>query len=55
MNFIFSENEKKGSKSVAFSTKSSLSSMRPGAFFKVVDSPFKLNMMQCLEKMQNVA
>lgn len=52
MNSIFTEiDHKKAAKSVAHSNRSVFSSMRPGAFFKVVDSPFKFGMMSCYDRM----
>ena len=37
----------------AMSTGSMFSQMRPGAFFKMVESPFKMQMMNAYEKMQS--
>ncbi len=55
MNEIFTDMDHKkplGAKSVALSNASLFSQMRPGQFFKMAESPFKINMMDCFEKMQ---
>lgn len=52
MNSIIADvTNKKAPRSTAFSTKSVFSTMRPGAFFKVVDSPFKISLMSTYDKM----
>lgn len=44
--------DKKPPRSQAFSTGSAFSQMKTGAFFKMVDSPFKASIMNAYDKMQ---
>ena len=54
MGQIFDEitQKKSQAKSMAISNTSAFSTMKTGAFFKMVNSPFKINMMHAYEKMQ---
>ncbi len=44
-----------GARSQAFSTGSMFSQMRAGTFFKMVDSPFKMSIINAYDKLQNKA
>jgi hypothetical protein len=51
MTSIFSDitQKKNHPKSMAFSQTSAFSTMKAGTFFKMVDSPFKINMMHAYQ------